>query len=233
MASRNELQCWTIVQSSDACSFHPWTRDVLNLKAEPAVCVRLSEQSEFCAVGFNRGLIQLFRLDHRRPVLVHELLSHTATIHALLFSPWTSQTGKPVILASVSEQLCFWNVTFAVNNPVIDQRDSYSHRFSDRSPRSPQVKHHFDIRDHHEVCPWIGKLGPTGKEELLVCYKFNGNAAKQIFTNATFTQFLTIDDFGEIYFLKVPDPEESDPENVSGVDEVFLQFETINMNSIS
>lgn len=240
MASRCELQFWKIVQKNDKCRLIPWECEnaILLHASHPVVCVRLSAKSEFCAVGFSNGLIQLFRMDQRRPKLVHQLRSHTARIHTLIFSPWSSDTRKPVILASVSEQLCFWNVSFAVNNPTVDdQIDSYSDRFPDRSPVFPSLDYHQNIFEDdvedgklQSISPWIGKLGPMGKQELLACYKFNGNAAQQLFTNSDFTRFLTIDDVGEIYFLKVPNYDDSEAVSDSGIDEVIVELDTINMN---
>lgn len=201
MASSKELHFWTFDQTNS--SLVMWTNHKVLLNAsKPAVCVRLSAKAEFCAVGFRDGLIQLFRLDRNRPRLVHQLVSHTTHIHALLFSPWASDARQPIILASVSEQLCFWNITFAINNPTVDDHiDGFSQRFFGRVPVQPALEYH---RKSTNDGPWTGKLGPNSKQELLACYKFNGKAAKQLFTNADFTRFLTIDDVGEIYFFKVP-----------------------------
>lgn len=232
MASRKELHFWTIAQSDEHCRLVPWNNHnaiLLNV-SEPAVCVRLSAKSEFCAVGFSNGLIQLFRLDQHCPQLFHQLYSHAAKIHALLFSPWTSDNRKPVILISVSEQICFWNVTFAINNQTVnDQNDRHSDRFPDRSPIFPSIKDKLQFFGANEMqctSPWIGKLGPTAKQELLACYKFNGNTAQQLFANPPFTRFLTIDDVGEIYFLKVSD---SENKYKSESDDVIVELETINM----
>lgn len=206
MASRNKLQFWKIRISSNKCQLEQYYKNwTVSLKGDSsAVCVRLSTANEFCAVGFKNGLIQLFRQHPERPKLVYELRSHTTQVHSLLFSPWTSDHRQPVILASVSEELCFWNVTFAVNNPSVDDEPArLSERFADRpSPGSPGEHRSFDETDS-STSPWIGKLGPTRKQVLLSCFKFIGNAAQQLFANAEFTRFLTIDDVGEIYFLKV------------------------------
>lgn len=246
MASRNELQFWTLAQSGESCKLVPWHNNnkvLLNsttttyTKLEPATCVRLATASEYCAVGFTHGLIQLFRLDQQRAKLVHQLESHATRIHTLVFSPWTSVNRKPVILASVSEQLCFWNVTFAVNNPTIDDDPpSISDRFPDCISGPQSEPRHTSDDDDETVSPWIGKLGPPGKQELLACYRFNGNEAQQLFANADFTTFLTIDDVGEIYFLKVSKPKEDPATNGADVsdsgvdDDVFLEMELMNVN---
>lgn len=49
---------------------------------------------------------------------------------------------------------------------------------------------------------WANKRGSKDKQELLACIKFAGNKAEKVYPNKDFTEFVTIDDEGEIYFLK-------------------------------
>lgn len=224
IVTRNKLLFWRIRQSADTCKLEQYyEHGATLLTAEsPAVCVRLSAANEYCAIGFQDGLIQLFRQHPERPKLVHELRSHTTQVHSLIFSPWTSDNRQPVILASLAAELCFWNITFAVNNPSVEDQAParLSARYADRPSPSGPAEYSF-IND--APSPWTGKLGPTGKQVMLSCFKFIGNAAQCLFPNAEFTRFLTIDDVGEIYYLRV---------RQTKVDQLQNSFDTLGLETI-
>lgn len=127
----------------------------------------------------------------------------------MVFSPWSSVSKLPLILASISDQICFWNITLIVNNPIENGALRRSQRFDRKaSVRSitekmqeltPSNGNGYTVRTN----PWTGKLGPTEKPELLACIQLIGNSAEQIFTNKSFTKFVTIDDEGEVYYLEI------------------------------
>lgn len=187
-------------------------------------CIKLSTENEFCAIGCNNGHILLYAMKNAsEPQLLRELHSHGASVNALLFSPWTSRSNIPVILVSISIELCFWNVSFAVNNPTFANgiKTRRSLRFNDKHIGNGITNSYVtsssngfnDLNSSKSlnngekmaVNPWIGKLGASTKPELLACIKFVGNAAKRVYATQEFTTFLTIDDEGEIYFLRLCD----------------------------
>lgn len=108
-------------------------------------CVRLSEKCEFIAIGYNNGQIDLYNgmPDYKFQC---SLIAHTKQVNDMVFSPWTttpmpnqsnhhgSSSNVPVILVSIAEQLCVWNVTFAINNQLDDNdgvpRRRESHRYT-------------------------------------------------------------------------------------------------------
>lgn len=53
--------------------------------------------------------------------------------------------------------------------------------------------------------PWLKKNGASDKLELLSCIKFIGNRADKFYSNDDFTRFITIDNEGNIYYLRVID----------------------------
>lgn len=147
---------------------------------------------------------------------VATLRSHKTIVQALLFSPWTSASTVPVILVSVGDELCFWNITWAINNPTEDTEANHhyhgNHHLaidtmmkSSTSSNSTSSGVSCDSSETSETDlarAWLGKRGPAVKPELLSCIKFVGNRAENIIANAAFDTFLTIDDEGEIYFLR-------------------------------
>lgn len=121
-------------------------------------CVRLSEKCEFIAIGYSNGQIDLYNgmLDYK---FQRSLIGHTKPVNDMLFSPWTTAAvpnqsnhhnnnsmDVPVILASIAEQFCVWNVSYAINNPLDDndggRRRQESHRYSE---------HHFS-QDSMDGC---------------------------------------------------------------------------------
>lgn len=50
---------------------------------------------------------------------------------------------------------------------------------------------------------WSKKTGPAKKRELLSCIKFLGKSAKKVVINEDFTRFVTIDNEGNIYHLRL------------------------------
>lgn len=214
--------------------------DLIKVRSMSMSCIKLSQFDEYLAVGYALGLIELYKLDVNNPYLIKKLFCHQCSINAMLFSPWSMATAAPPILVSISESICFWNVSQIINNPD----DSFtnhsnlrkSQRFSKRysmSPREPLV---FDfqlngtengqrngdsvvtkvngvVKKHEQNNPWIGKTGASDNQVLLSCIKFVGNSAERVYANQTFTKFLTIDDEGNIYNLSVLNFHATDGDN--------------------
>lgn len=194
------------------------------------------------AVGYDNGTIELFDVIGDEAQTVQNFQSHRNKVNVLHFSPWhLSQPQhiqrEPLILVSLSEEICFWNVTHALNNPIeraSSQRNSQ--RFNRRSSQSaaidlngntnqksngnflhpngtPYISNGHNTSNGGAIAcvndnwtnPWIGKCGSTQKPELLSCIKFVGSSAEKVFINKSFTKFITVDNEGEIYYLKTID----------------------------
>lgn len=179
----------------------------------PAVCVKLSAGREFAAVGFQSGSIQLYRMAAHRMQFIQALCAHRTAVRTLLFAPWRTDTGaQPLVLASVAAELCFWNVSHADNNRANETATTLrqSGRFKDRpSPVTPCDEAVLSIGDgtgeETGQAAWAGKVGDPRRPELLACIKFIGREAEQLYANAAFTTFLTVDDSGEIYHYRFRD----------------------------
>lgn len=90
-------------------------------------------EKSILAVGYNRGLIEVY--DCKEKVqLLQKLESHKEAVYALRFSPWMD--NQTLILASVSEELCFWNITHILNNPMDGGNLRRSQRFRRRLSKS-------------------------------------------------------------------------------------------------
>lgn len=136
---------------------------------------------------------------------MNTLKSNNAPINVLVFSPGNDSS---LVLASVSDQICFWNISYVVNNPMEDCKLRRSQRFDRKASvrlieKLQESPTNGNGHNHIHTTPWMGKLGPTEKPELLACIQVIGNSAEQMFTNKSFTHFVTIDDEGEVYNLKI------------------------------
>lgn len=172
---------------------------------------------------------QVYREADRR--LIRTLCSHKHPVTCLRFSPWSvdENSNNPVILASLSEQICFWSISYVLNNPLDapQQRRRSSKRFSKgyccvratstgSGGEVAAMAHHFDTIDLTTTRPsnglgntgsgtgyWHDKIGPSDKRELLACIKFVGNSAHKLVTLGDFEKFITVDAEGDIYVLSV------------------------------
>lgn len=55
----------------------------------------------------------------------------------------------------------------------------------------------------NDTNPWNKKIGAVDQPELLSCVKFIGKSAKKVIVNDEFDQFVTIDNEGNVYYLRL------------------------------
>ena len=144
--------------------------------------------------------------------LIQQLEAHKRQIWHLEFSPW-QETKGPLILLSLSESLIFWNCSYVQNNRYHFKRVRTPNVRVSQRFRSPMNKSSSPGSDHFNTAmralhltssnPWQNKIGSTDKRELLSCIKFVGKYAKKVFCNKDFTRFITIDNEGNIYYLRL------------------------------
>lgn len=142
--------------------------------------------------------------------VVRELQLNTDPIEELMFSPWTDPNA-PQILVSLAREIDFWDIRYLLNNPFADRLTSpgkSSNRFKKRSQISPlppfsRDQSVFSFRPI-EKNGWQEKRGPSDRPELLACIRLIGKA-KKIVANPDFSQFVSVDNEGEIYHLKLFD----------------------------
>lgn len=199
------------------------------------------------AVGYKNGVIDLFEANGLKIDLLNKLISHKHEVNSMHFSTWHKNpydiTGVPIILVSLSSEICFWNITHALNNPMERTPHRQSLRFNriksktaindnsipfgiringnnthsitkemneinlDTKPTNYLKKSTktFNGNERIDENPWIGKCGSTQKPALLSCVKFVGSSAEKMFINKQFTTFITIDNEGEVYYLRILD----------------------------
>lgn len=175
--------------------------------------------------------------------LLQILHSHKQPIKQLVFSPWSIDDGNnPIVLVSLAEQMCFWNIKYVVNNPMDAVKASNglrrsSKRFSrdfGKFPGNGKIANNDNggietngakpslAATHIDF--WNDKTGASDKRELLACIKFVGNIATKLVTNAEFNTFITIDNEGDIYALATRPNEE---------DETAGTIEQLSLNTLS
>lgn len=142
-------------------------------------------------------------------------ISRVKEINNLYFSPWESP-NDPIILLSVSNSLNFWNIKAVQNNNSLEvsrkMSTSNKLRVSSRF-RSPLKLSNLPVDDMMAVAtqqislidsnPWSNKTGPLDKPELLSSHKLIGKSAKKVIFNDEFEKFVTIDNEGNIYYLRL------------------------------
>lgn len=134
----------------------------------------------------------------------------------LQFSPWKN-ANDPLILLSLSESVNFWNIRSIQNNPLnltrkeSNERLRVSQRFKSPMKIIPSIIDAvLSATDNLTLNgtaanPWRGKTGSTDKPELLSCIKLVAKSAKKIIFNDDFTRFVTIDNEGNVYHLRLID----------------------------
>lgn len=140
------------------------------------------------------------------------LESHKRPIMNLKFSPWTDP-NDPVILLSLSESMIFWNIRSIQNNPIdmktreTSGRVRVSQRFKSPLKLSPALDANLLSATQNLTInksnPWHKKTGAADKPELLSCIKLVAKSAKRLICNDDFTRFITVDNEGNIYHLRL------------------------------
>lgn len=169
-------------------------------------CLAISANKLYVAVGFKKGLIQIYKITTNFQFINYTLNSHKSDIQKLIFSPWTEEY-QPIILLSLSEQICLWSINFVVHNVLGKNANRRSQRYSRTGTRVPPnpmsngnyLKVNGNGYSALNLNPWVDKQGPRQKPALLASMKFVGHNAKDVFVNSEFTRFITVDDEGEIY----------------------------------
>lgn len=182
----------------------------------PITSVAISKDKLLFAIGFKNGIIEIYEIDStnksqkidKKPYELEE--SRKTSINDLKFSQFTN-INSPVILISISEQLCFWNIKYLQNNKIEnskkDGRQSSRFKNNKLSLKKSSIEDNLIRLSLEESNPWVGKIGASDKPELLSCIKLVGGSANKFFTDDNFTKFLTIDLEGNIYFLRFFDNE--------------------------
>jgi hypothetical protein len=146
---------------------------------------------------------------------IQKLESHKRAIMNLRFSPWIDP-NDPLILLSLSESVIFWNIRSIQNNPLDLKRKEtpgrvrVSQRFKSPLKLSPSpsdskllfATENLTISESNSN-PWRRKTGSSEKPELLSCIKLVAKSAKRIVCNDDFTRFVTIDNEGNVYHLRM------------------------------
>uniref|UniRef100_A0A336KW62 CSON000568 protein n=1 Tax=Culicoides sonorensis TaxID=179676 RepID=A0A336KW62_CULSO len=188
-------------------------------------CMAISADASILAVGFTHGNIEIIRLEKSNPptfLQPPEILHCNESVNDVLFSPWKSDISPntPVVLVSLSQEISFWNVNYVINNPfepTIKSPIRRSARFRppsqvmspDKKENSLSATSRFTFNPVNDNL-WTNKRGSSDKPELLACIRLSGQAEK-IVSNKDFTQFVTVDNEGEIYHLRLFDPSTSSP----------------------
>lgn len=180
----------------------------------PITSVAISKDKSLFAIGYKNGVIEIYEIDltnkkqkiDQKPFVLEE--SRKTSINDLKFSQFTN-VNSPIILVSLSEQLCFWNIKYLQNNKIENSKKDgrQSSRFKNNKNNLKLVEDKLIRLSLEETNQWVGKIGASDKPELLSCIKLVGGSANKFFTNENFTKFLTIDLEGNIYFLRLFDNE--------------------------
>lgn len=198
---------------NDEPQFKPYTDYANSDKTEETdevTCMTSSSDASLLAIGLKTGTIEIYQMENKSIKFIYRLLSHTSQIYDLKFSPCND------VLVSCAEQLCFWHVSYILNNPFdsgTKQKRRSSRFTSSHSPIEEtanaiaQLNTSDDGKTYEYMLtnPWSNKRGPMEKPELLSCIKFVGNKAEIFYANDDFTQFNTIDNEGVYYHLCVHD----------------------------
>lgn len=182
----------------------------------PITSVAISKDKLLFAIGYKNGVIEIYEIDltnksqkiDKKPFELEE--SRKTSINDLKFSQFTNP-NSPIILVSISEQLCFWNIKHLQNNKIENSKKDgrQSSRFKNNKNIVKKIEDNLIRLCLHdsEINQWVGKIGASDKPELLSCIKLVGGSANKFFTDDNFTKFLTIDLEGNIYFLRFFDNE--------------------------
>lgn len=113
----------------------------VNKQSSPISLVISEFDKTLFAIGYENGIIELYDKTEDNTQLLKQLRSHRGPVHALKFSPNQDSSTVPIILVSISEEMCFWNVTHILNNPMEESRLRLSQRFHRKtsSTNAPKI----------------------------------------------------------------------------------------------
>lgn len=95
-----------------------------------SMATTISNNRILIAVGYKSGTIELYDATEQKSIQVLQRLKcHKEPVHFMAFSPPPPPSpvlmendnvsaSIPIILASISEEICFWNVLHALSNPM-------------------------------------------------------------------------------------------------------------------
>lgn len=118
----------------------------------------------------------------------------------LCFAPTMTGT-TPMILLSTSDILAWWNVSYCLEKytNILDQ-SKYKRR---KSLNVLNQLRELDLKNIANPDKWANKKGPDWRVELMICIKLQGKHAFKAVYNNFFTSFVTIDDSGQFYLMKL------------------------------
>jgi hypothetical protein len=108
-------------------------------------------------------------------------------------------SASPVILASVADQIGWWDVSQLTTGSCSEWR---RRRRSGNAPKSP-MKFGGCVKTENLIDEWVGKRGPKGKPELLGCVKLLGQEVKKVAASSNFAVFGTVDASGVMYLMNI------------------------------
>lgn len=203
-----ELFIYKLSFNNGALDIKPYKwEDTKAVRTDEVTCLTSASDASLLAVGWKTGTIEIYQMDSKLK-FIYRLLSHKSQIYDLKFSPHND------VLVSCSEQLCFWHISYILNNPFDSgtKQKRRSSRFTTSHSPVDETTNGFaqltmsdDVGTIYQSNLWANKRGPIEKPELLSCIKFVGYKAEIFYANEDFTQFNTIDNEGVYYHLCVHD----------------------------
>lgn len=185
----------------------------------------LSMDRQYFAVGYKNGLFIVYKaskdMKTHEEIFAPKYTYRSDPIKVLRFSPW-NDSRLPLILLTVSSEIRFWNVRHSQAEAIpfkglAIKRHRFSSKNNNKQELSVVAKNESNNNLMRDVNPWLGKVGNPEDVDLLSCIKLIGNSVDQFFCFNNFTKFVSIDDDGNIYYLRVQEFDKD--ETVTGVEE--------------
>lgn len=125
---------------------------------------------------------------------------HKTAVHHLCFAHEISNSS-PLILLSTSDVLAWWNISYCLEKYV-----NSSNQNKYKRKKSLDTINHFrelNLKNITNPDKWRNKSGPDWRPELLICVKIQGKHAFKVIYNDFFTSFVTVDDSGQFYSMRL------------------------------